>query len=216
MQRLKIATIEPKPKVFFQFRITLQSVKPEIWRLIQVPGDYSFWELHVAIQDAMGWLDYHLHEFRHEQRQSGHGMRFGIPLDDDEIMNPNLLPCWDVNIGDHFRRPGDKMYYVYDFGDNWVHELLLDGILLWEKRLKLPRCIDGRRAAPPEDCGGPAGYNELLDVLSDPSSEGYEEVMEWLRDQRTGLVSFDPEAFDSSGIKFGNPAKHLEKLRKNL
>jgi hypothetical protein len=216
MPHPNITRIKPKPKVFLQFRITLQMDEPQVWRVIQVPGEFSFWELHIAIQDAMGWLGYHLHEFRHEQRPSGHSMRFGIPLDDDEIMNPNLLPCWNVNIGDHFRRPGDEMYYVYDFGDNWVHEVLLEGVLLWQKGLKLPRCIDGRRAAPPEDCGGPSGYADLLEVLSDPAAEGHEEVMTWLRDQQKGAGSFDPEIFDITKVKFSNPAKRLEKLRENL
>lgn len=216
MQRLKIARINPKPKVFFQFRITLQMVEPPVWRVIQVPEEYTFWELHAAIQDAMGWLGYHLHEFRLEERPSGHSVRFGIPFDDDEMMNPNLVPCWKVNVAEHFRRPGDRMYYVYDFGDNWVHEVLLEGILLWQKGLKLPRCIDGARATPPEDCGGPPGYADLLEIISDPASEAYDDVTEWLRDQQKGAGPFDPDAFDLNKVKFTNPAKRLEKLLESL
>jgi hypothetical protein len=190
--------------------------KAPVWRVIRVPEEYTFWDLHVAIQDAMGWLDYHLHEFRHEQRPAGQSMRFGIPFDDEEMIDPDLVPCWEVNISEHFRRPGDKMYYVYDFGDNWVHEVLLEGVLLRQKGIKLPCCIDGARSTPPEDCGGPAGYADLLEALSNAESEEHEKIPEWLRDQRQEMLSFDPEAFDIAKVKFTNPAKRLKKLQENL
>lgn len=216
MQHLKFARIQPKSKVFLQFRITLLMTEAPVWRVIQVPEEYTFWDLHVAIQDAMGWRGYHLHEFRHEQRPAGQSVRFGIPFDDEATMNPNLVPCWKVGISEHFRRPGDQMFYIYDFGDNWVHEVLLEGVLLRRKGVKLPRCIDGGLASPPEDCGGPAGYADLLEALSNPSSEEHEEMLEWLRDQRQDLLSFDPEAFDIETVKFSNPAKGLKKLLEHL
>lgn len=216
MQHLKFARIEPKSKVFLQFRITLQLVEPQVWRVIQVPEEYTFWDLHAAIQDVMGWLGYHLHEFRHERRPTSQSVRFGISFDDEEMINPNLVPCWKVNIREHFRRPGDQMYYVYDFGDNWVHEVLLEGVLLREKGIKLPRCIDGARATPPEDCGGPAGYADLFKAFSNPASKEHEEILAWLRDQRPDLLAFDPEAFDIEQVKFSNPAKRLKKLQETL
>jgi hypothetical protein len=216
MQRFKIARLKQKSKVLFQFRITLQMDDPQTWRVIQVPEEYTFWELHVAIQDAMGWHDYHLHEFRHEQRPIGHSVRFGIPFDDGEMTDPTLVPCWKVNICDHFRRPGDQMYYVYDFGDNWVHEVLLEGVLLWEKGVKLPRCIDGARATPPEDCGGPGGYADILETLSNPESDEYEDIVEWLSESSKSGQPFDPEKFEIEKVKFTNPAKRLKKLQENL
>jgi len=216
MQHLKFARIQPKSKVFLQFRITLLMTDAPVWRVIQVPEEYTFWDLHAAIQDAMGWLDYHLHEFRHEQRPAGQSVRFGIPFDDAEMIDPDLVPCWKVNINEHFRRPGDKMYYAYDFGDNWVHEVLLEGVLLREKGLKLPRCIDGRRAAPPEDCGGPGGYADLLEALANPTSEEHEEIVEWLNESSQNGQPFDPARFDIEKIKFTNPAKRLKKLQENL
>jgi len=196
MQPFKIARLKQKSKVLFQFRITLQMDEPEARRVIQVPEEYTFWELHVAIQDAMGWHDCHLHEFRHEQRPTGQSVRFGIPFDDGEMTDPTLVPCWKGNVVEQFRRPGDQMYYVYDFGDNWVHEVLLEGILLREKGIKLPRCIDGANATPPEDCGGPEGYADLLETLSNPEAEEYEEIMEWLNESSGSYSPFDPARFD--------------------
>jgi hypothetical protein len=216
MRHLKIARLKQNSKVLFQFRITLQMDEPEAWRVIQVPEEYTFWELHVAIQDAMDWHDCHLHEFRLEQRPIGQSVRFGIPFDDGEMTDPNLLPCWKANVGDHFRRPGDQMYYVYDFGDNWVHEVLLEGILLREKGAKLPRCIDGARATPPEDCGGPGGYAEILETLSNPEAEEYEDIVAWLSESCQDGQPFDPARFDIEKVKFTNPAKRLKKLLENL
>ena len=60
----KQAKRTPRPKLVHQFLVVLSGTDPLVWRRIQVPEKYSFWDLHVAIQDAMGWLDYHLHEFR--------------------------------------------------------------------------------------------------------------------------------------------------------
>src|SRR6266699_1666714 len=78
-----------KPRFVFQFLIELNRVRPRVWRRLQVRDNYSFWDLHVAIQDAMGWLDCHLHEFRIRQSKSGPEMLIGIP--DDEY--PKRRPC---------------------------------------------------------------------------------------------------------------------------
>ena len=80
--------------------------------------------------------------------------------------------------------------YCYDFGDSWEHEIVVEGIVPAEPNVRYPRCLDGRRASPPEDCGGAWGYAELLRVLSDPRHEEHAERREWLGH------GFDPERFD--------------------
>lgn len=191
-----------KSQIVFQFKITLLGIKPPIWRRIQVPAGYSFWDLHVAIQDAMGWFDYHLHAFRF--RQSNRKMvEIGIPFDDFEEFIP--LPSWDIAITDYFKEPGDIAEYEYDFGDSWQHEILLEGLLLKEKRGKYPRCLAGARACPPEDCGSISGYYDMLDVLNDPEDDEHGSMVQWLKGHVKNYYPYDPDAFDAQKVKFDNP-----------
>ena len=103
------------PRVGHKYRIELAGVEPLIWRKIVVPGEYSFWHLHVAVQDAMGWLDYHLHEFLVANPETGTLDRIGIPDED----NAGVLAGWEVPIARYFRNPRDAAEYSYDFGDDW-------------------------------------------------------------------------------------------------
>jgi hypothetical protein len=190
-------------RVIYQFKIILEDIDPIIWRRIQVPRSYSFWDLHVGIQDSMGWLDYHLHAFRFGKRRSKINWEIGIP-DDEGIGEIDTLPSWEVSIGEHFHEPGNSCIYEYDFGDGWTHEVLLEGILLRERGHRYPLCIGGKRACPPEDCGGAPGYNRLLQVLSDPNDEDHEDMVEWLGKK------FSPEKFVPSKVKFDNPSKRWD------
>lgn len=180
-------------KRIYQFKITLEDISPPIWRRIQVPETYSFWDLHVAIQDAMGWWDSHLHAFRFKGQPE-----IGIPVGEFPEQG-EVLAGWQIQIDEYFRRVGDSVRYEYDFGDGWNHEVLLEGILLKEKGKRYPRCIDGERACPPEDCGGPLGYYELLEIISDPHHEEHEETMVWLGGK------YNPERFNPKNVKFDNP-----------
>ena len=111
-------------KLAYQFKITLGEILPPIWRRIQVPAKYSFWDLHVALQDSIGWLDYHLHMFRFRKPHKKAVVEIGIPGDE---MDDNItLPGWEISIGDYFTEPGNVALYEYDFGDIWEHELLLE------------------------------------------------------------------------------------------
>ena len=109
----------------FQFKVTLAGVKPAIWRRIQVPEDYSFWDLHVAIQDAMGWEDCHLHEFKMVNSKNQEELRIGIP-DDDFDWSRATLPGWEIPIADYFTMDNRSATYVYDFGDGWRHRIRLE------------------------------------------------------------------------------------------
>lgn len=202
------------PKLVYLFRITLNSVDPSVWRVVRVPAEYTFWDLHVAIQDAMGWMDYHLHEFRHSEKTGGNGPRIGVPVqgEDDVLPGAALLAGWRVPLTKVFKAPGDLMYYLYDFGDHWDHEVLLEGVLLHEKGVKYPQCVGGARATPPEDCGGEPGYLALLETLASPKSAGYKEMADWLRHHVKNYWPFDPDAFDAGKVKFTSPARRLKKL----
>ena len=107
------------------------------------------------------------------------------------------------------------MSYIYDFGDNWEHTVKLDSIHEAEPLVKYPRCIDGKRASPPEDCGGVRGYESLLEILQNPNDPEYKDVMQWLEDI-SGKKVFDPECFEANAVKFSNTKKRLKELKEEL
>ena len=182
----------------YQFKITLQDIKPSIWRRIQVPETYSFWDLHVAIQDAMGWADYHLHQFELVDPSTGVKVEIGIP-DGESGWDTQTLPGWKRKIADYFSMENKVANYVYDFGDDWNHRIRLEKILPREKGVEYPICVAGERACPPEDCGGVWGYEDFLEIISDPDHEEYEEMIEWVGGE------FDPEYFEVKDVRFEDP-----------
>lgn len=198
-----------KSNLVYQFKVTLQTIKPPIWRRIQVPGNYSFWDLHVAIQDAMGWLDYHLHAFQIRKKHTDKMIEIGIPGDDMD--DENILSGREIPIRDYFREPGESALYLYDFGDGWEHELLLEGILLKEKGTKYPRCTEGERACPPEDCGSVPGYHHLLEVIRNPKHKEYKDFVHWLKGHAKNYYPYDPEEFEPERVYFYNPKKRWKK-----
>jgi hypothetical protein len=194
--------------IVYQFRVELREIEPAIWRVIQVPSEYSFWDLHVAIQDAMGWLDYHLHAFRVKMPRKKSETEIGIP--DEDFDNRDVLAGWKVPIMKYFTEPGKTAIYDYDFGDGWSHSVLLEGILLKEKGLKYPRCIAGERACPPEDCGGVDGYYQLLKILSDPNHPEHQEYNEWLKGHAKNYFPYEPDKFESEKVEFWDPKKRFK------
>lgn len=192
----KKAKAPERPKILYQFRIELLWIDPPIWRRIQVPESYSFWDLHVAIPDAMGWFDCHLHAFR----VVGLGGDVGIP-DEDGIDSTETKPGWKIPIGPVFSEQRPLASYEYDFGDSWVHEIRSEGFHPVEKGVKYPRCLGGARRCPPEDCGGQHGYAMFLEAIADPSFPEHASYLEGVGG------SFDPEEFHPADVLFDNPKK---------
>ena len=124
----RAARIAPsEPRIVHQFLIVLANTDPLVWRRIQVPAGYSFWDLHVAIQDAMGWLDCHLHEFEVADPGIGVRIRLGIPDEDFPDDRPTA-PDWKAFVSDYFQEGSPPALYVYDFGDDWRHALMYEGM----------------------------------------------------------------------------------------
>ncbi|PJA10433.1 hypothetical protein COX68_00370 [Candidatus Falkowbacteria bacterium CG_4_10_14_0_2_um_filter_41_15] len=192
--------VEVKPSIY-QFKIALRDVKPSIWRRIQVPEDYSFYDLHCVIHDVFGWFGYHLHEFETIDIKPANVKRIGIP--DEEMGCFEVLPCWAEKIKEWFNLQKKAMNYIYDFGDNWVHRVELEKILPREKDVRYPICLAGKRACPPEDCGGPWGYGDMLAILKNPKHEEYNEILEWLGG------GFDAEEFNINEVEFGDPKQRF-------
>ncbi|HEX5366115.1 MAG TPA: plasmid pRiA4b ORF-3 family protein [Acidimicrobiales bacterium] len=168
----------------FQLKVTLLDTKPPIWRRVLVDGGSTLDHVHEVIQAAFGWWNYHLHEF--EVGRS----RYGVPDPDEDWGEP---PRDERRTRlDAIASEGASFRYTYDFGDGWDHKVTVEKVLPTDSAPTAPACIDGRRACPPEDCGGTWGYRELLEILAKPSHPEHAARREWL--DRT----FDPEAFDPS------------------
>jgi hypothetical protein len=173
----------------FMLKITVRGSKPPIWRRFVVDGRISLMELHGVIQTVMGWYDCHLHDFEIS------GRRYTNPetLDgfDDEFLDEAEYALCDV-----VRRQGTKFKYLYDFGDGWNHDLLLEDITPLDPAVNYPVCLSGKRACPPEDCGGVFGYYNLLEILKNPEHPEHKDYKEWAGD-------LDPNALDLNKINEG-------------
>lgn len=198
---------QARPHPALQFLVVLLQTNPLVWRRIQVPGDYSFWDLHVAIQDAMGWQDYHLHEFRLVDPQNGKVERLGIPDRDFPDERP-CAPDWQVPVSRYFNwesvGEAPAVSYVYDFGDDWHHLVTLEEVLPGGSR-RLPRCVAGSRACPPEDCGGVHGFEALLEAIANPRHPEHAQLVEW------SGGAYNPNAFDPARVLFDDPRKRWKK-----
>jgi hypothetical protein len=168
----------------YQLKITLKDTKPPIWRRVLVPN-CPLDTLHDVIQVAMGWDDDHLHEFEID------GERYTDEASASE-MGGEVDAEFDLD--DLITKEKTKFTYHYDFGDDWRHEILVEKILPAGKGVAFALCVDGKRACPPEDCGGPWGYADFVDAIGNPSHERHEELLEWVGGE------FDPEAFDPEEV----------------
>ncbi len=177
----------------YQMKVTLDGISPPIWRRILVTSDTTLGKLHRILQVVMGWDDYHLHEFVIDEES------YGKPDPDDfhEVKNERNVRLSKVIFGE-----GTKFEYIYDFGDYWRHKILVEKILPPESDKQHPICIKGKRASPPEDCGGIGGYYEFLEAIQDPDHPDHEDMLDWAGG------SFDPEAFDIDEIN-----RMLKKIR---
>lgn len=209
-QRLSRRSERPVPVAtpgeVFQFHISPVGILPEIWRRIEVPSTYSFWDLHVAIQDAFGWEDCHLHEFRVVNPATGQRERIGIAGQEWGVDDPLILPGWFQRLSDYVSVSNPLARYTYDFGDQWEHTVRLELLLPRRAGQRYPRCLASVRACPPEDCGGPPGYEELLAAIADPAHADHDRLLNWVGGR------FDPEGFDPRRVKFDHPGRRIASL----
>lgn len=168
----------------FQLRIALVDVVPAVWRRIAVPGGYTLDRVHRIFQYAMGWQDYHLHSFEIA------GVQYGVPDPDGELdLRDELEARLDAVAGKDTR-----FTYVYDFGDWWEHEVVVETVSPAEPDERYPSCLEGERACPPEDVGGARGYQEFLLAVKDPAHPEHDAMLDWIGHQ------FDPEFFDPERV----------------
>jgi hypothetical protein len=192
--------------MILQIRIELEGIEPRIWRRIQIDGACTFWDLHVAIQDAMGWTDCHLHLFRVDDPQTGQTRQIGLHLEDDLIDDEDTIePGWEHQVTDLLSVARSRAVYIYDFGDSWEHGVVLEDELPGDGG-SYPRCVVGARRCPPEDVGGPPGYENFLKAIGDPRHEDHAQYLTWVGG------AFDQEAFDADQIVFQDPRQRWQEV----
>jgi hypothetical protein len=152
---------------------------------MQVISDTTLAQLHPLLQCVMGWEDAHLYQFVVS------GIRYGDPrlLGELDAEDARTVPLATLGL-----REKVKFFYEYDFGDSWEHELLVEKILPRDEGKRYPVCLTGKRACPPEDCGGVWGYVSVLEAIHDPEHPEHEEMLEWIGG------AFDPEAFNRDEV----------------
>ena len=156
----------------YQLKVTLRDSDPPIWRRFEVSHDLTLRKLHNLLQVVMGWENEHLYDFYKGR----------------ERLSKSLMLFQAAS------RARSKFIYLYDMGDSWEHEIVVEKVLKDREGKSHPVCLEGRRACPPEDCGGIYGYDEMLDALKDPKHPDREHWLEWIGDD------FDAEAFDLDAV----------------
>jgi hypothetical protein len=180
----KKAAKRTKPNVY-EFTITLAETSPVVWRKVLAHDVIELYELHMLIQMSMGWQNAHLFSFEIN----------GKSYSDEETASEmkNTFDAEGVELKDIL---GDtkKFTYTYDFGDDWLHQIEITNVLEDDKRVNYPICIGGENACPPEDCGGPHGFERLKDVLKGKEGREKDEMMTWVG----GF--YNPNTFDPNFV----------------
>ncbi len=161
-------------------KVTLREVKPAVWRRVVVRSETPLSKFARILEAVMGWEGYHLHMF------DVGGVLFGEPDEDSDY----VLDERHATVKHVLPRMKSKLRWDYDFGDGWEHDLIVETIESPQDRMRYPACLAGKRACPPEDCGGVPGYEELLVVLADPNHPEHEHMVSWVP------AGFDPAVFD--------------------
>lgn len=182
------------PQSAYVLRVSVRDIKPQIWRKLTVPDDYTLADLHDILQAAFGWDNCHLHSFTIDSTEyrpmvsEMAGMGFD---DDDDAADEGSVCLYELDL-----QPKQKFAYLYDFGDSWEHVITVSQIIPLDAEntdMSRPRCLGGKRAGPPEDSGGPWGYENMFEILQNPAHEEYDYISEWIGD-------FDPEYFNKEEI----------------
>jgi hypothetical protein len=171
----------------YQLKVVLARSEPPIWRRVLVPGEYTLAALHHVLQRVMGWRDEHLHDFVIEGARYGRTAR-GIDFGDPELLNESRAALRDV-----LPAAGKSFLYEYNFGDDWIHDIKVEKVLVRDEGVSYPSCLGGENACPPEDCGGIFGYYDKLEIIKDPSHPDYEDFKDW-------MGRFDPAAFSLEAV----------------
>jgi hypothetical protein len=172
MYWIGLMSSKPATQSIYQIKILLNKTKPPIWRRIIVPGRIPLCCLHDVLQVVMGWTDSHLHKFEK-------GGKVWADSQYDELGDLNIINERRTPLNEALKMEGDSMVYVYNFGEDWRHTIVLEKVMLADGATSLPVCLSGKRHCPPEDVGGASGYKAFLRILSRRSGQKYVEFVRW-------------------------------------
>ncbi|MCK4340155.1 MAG: plasmid pRiA4b ORF-3 family protein [Phycisphaerae bacterium] len=200
---------QPAAGKVHELKITLRGSKPPIWRRVAVASDCTLAELHEIVQMVMGWMNEHLHQFRLkvavkkpssqelvQLMQSGRWDEIELRTRGERVFTDMSIEDLEdederrFTLGELCPKVKSKLLYEYDFGDGWEHTIAVVKVYPPEDGVHYPICLAGKRACPPEDCGGIWGYYEMLEAVGDPRHPEHEDFVDWLGDE------FDPDTFD--------------------
>lgn len=173
-----------------QLKITLAHIDPPVWRRVRVPEDFPLRRLHDVIQAVFDWLDYHLHEFEVGEKLYGQPEIEGCEMGEKQLHSDR-----NVKLGALIGRGVERFLYRYDLGDDWEHIIEVEEVIEPDPGVEYPVLVDGARAAPPEDCGGPPGFQDFLEAMADKDHEEHESLTEWYGD------AFDPEDMNLDAVE---------------
>jgi pRiA4b ORF-3-like protein len=177
---------------YYRVRVDLDGAKPPIWRRLNIASELHLGEVHAVLQAAFDWYGGHLHEFSTGRWPDGERFVDDFMVEDGD----DGVPEDDVRLDEVLAEPGDKLSYWYDFGDDWRHTITLEAVEPRPDGAPRATVLTGRRAAPPDDCGGIWGYEALLDALADPRHPEHEEMTSWFEEALGRSGNFDPAYLD--------------------
>jgi hypothetical protein len=170
--------------LIFRIKVGLLEVSPLVWRRFLIPSSVTLNRLHLVLQDIMGWQNYHLYQF-----QIG-PYKYSVPDPDDDSGELDFKDSRRTKLGKLIIEKNQTFIYEYDFGDRWIHQLLIEDILKRDRENQYPVCLEGENSCPPEDSGGPFGYSDIIEIIQNPANPEYKDVRLWLG------KGFDPRKFD--------------------
>lgn len=183
----------PSEPIAVELLIELTGARPRIWRRVRLRGDLTMAQFHAVIQAAMGWSDSHLHRFHLDaSRRGGHVLTADDVAEFDTEGGVGLED--EIRVDQLLHSAGDRVYYDYDFGDDWRHTITVETVVPGQAFDGDAICIAGRRACPLEDCGGTGGHAQIVELIADDPSRATwpEELAEWVP------ADYDPDLFDPS------------------
>ena len=214
-------------KSVLQIKVSLKDTKPPVWRRFIVPDNYTFFDLHVAIQDVMVWMDTHLHAFYHQKGndfKNRKSIKIPIP-EDDYFDNKESLDEREVKVVEFLKKEKDFVTYEYDFGDGWSHRVELEKILSYEKKETYPQIITGKGMCPWEDSGAIWGFYDKVKILKNKKNEDRLDLIQWLvgtgdlgydGDIEKEIEDIDLSKFDVEEVEFNDPDEVLEEMMSRM
>jgi len=173
--------------------VEIEDTEPAIYRVLLVRGTIGLDLLHAILQVAVGWTNSHLHKFAMGE------VEYSDPefnLNEDAFEDEKLIENEGaITLQECARHIGFQFRYDYDFGDCWEHRITVENILPDDGTLTgFAECLGGKRACPPEDCGGTSGYEGFLEAIHDPENENHESMSIWIGG------CFNPVEFDRAKV----------------